>query len=997
MNARRALSILSLSVLILNIGAARAQKPSAPTDKPAAAAPAPPPAATVGTRVITRAELDARVQQMLEEYRARKGAALPAEMRDLVRRQVLEGLIRAQLMTLEARRQGALAGVGEAEAALKQMPLFNPEGKFDPSRFAAVKASQPVQFAQALQGMREQLGARKLAAGLEDRFAPPEAEARATAARELSRATVDQLALVTRDFAGTFAEPRESQVAEYYRNHVKEFMREDRAILRIAFVNSPELSDSLKAIPARSEAWSHTMRARAESLIAVVHQGVSFDSAAAPMGFRSNIVVARDNFPGYWRGTDAQRNLVFRPESRGRVLPEPIATTEGWLVVLVDDVTPAHAEPFQDVSREIRSRIRADLRVHHEEYERHALYDRLRDSLVAPGWIIRYAAVDTSTFEIREPGEPDLDRYYRGHQADYATLDPKSGAIVTRALSEVRSEVRMRYLHDERQLQSRQLAEQLLQHWRDGRKDAALEARLGVRTTPPVVLGCRVDTGLVAQALSDTIWKKPAPRGGALFAWSRGWIVWDAMTRLDRVTPTYFQAQDMIATGLRARQEAAELDGARALYLADPGSFRKADVIHFTRLHFQPVKTLLVPLSRAEVEKWYHDHIEHYSAPEMMGARHILVQPANASAAADQAARAKAQDILRRLQAGEDFTKLARAYSDDPGTRDIGGDLGTFARGTMLEPFEKVVFGMEPGTLHPEVVKTELGYHVIKATEHLPLVVRPLHLIYAGVSGDAAEEKANQMAAHVADSLYRGVKEPRRLVAAAPDAGGEVEPLTYGLDEPMNNPDAVPFFKALLSTKAGHIVPGAFPVRGQGAWLAIVDSIVPATSPTWEQAQPAAMERFRRGAGERVLAHKRAELDSLLAGGMSLDSLAAYWGGLTRLSDLAPGHGLPYVGKSVEVDSLLFGGARGGPSMATGATSSWITLPGGITRLRLVSRSAAGAAAVSERATLARRTALEQRLGGYFDDLRRRYPVRILDPTLRDLPMMVPEQPSTAP
>ena len=145
MNARRALSILSLSVLILNIGAARAQKPSAPTDKPAAAAPAPPPAATVGTRVITRAELDARVQQMLEEYRARKGAALPAEMRDLVRRQVLEGLIRAQLMTLEARRQGALAGVGEAEAALKQMPLFNPEGKFDPSRFAAVKASQPVQ------------------------------------------------------------------------------------------------------------------------------------------------------------------------------------------------------------------------------------------------------------------------------------------------------------------------------------------------------------------------------------------------------------------------------------------------------------------------------------------------------------------------------------------------------------------------------------------------------------------------------------------------------------------------------------------------------------------------------------------------------------------------------------------------------------------------------------------------------------------------------------
>ena len=54
--------------------------------------------------------------------------------------------------------------------------------------------------------------------------------------------------------------------------------------------------------------------------------------------------------------------------------------------------------------------------------------------------------------------------------------------------------------------------------------------------------------------------------------------------------------------------------------------------------------------------------------------------------------------------------------------------------------------------------------------------------------------------------------------------------------------------------------------------------------------------------------------------------------------------------------------------MATGA-SLWVTLPGGITRLRLVSRSAAGAAQVSERAKLARRTAVEQRLGGYFDEL----------------------------
>jgi hypothetical protein len=136
-------------------------------------------------------------------------------------------------------------------------------------------------------------------------------------------------------------------------------------------------------------------------------------------------------------------------------------------------------------------------------------------------------------------------------------------------------------------------------------------------------------------------------------------------------------------------------------------------------------------VSDADIEQYYRDHPGDFDEVRV---RHILIstQPKEQGEEEEETkdkktaekpktltkeeARKKAQVLLERARKGEDFAKLAKENSDDPGSKDKGGEYDFFGRGKMVPEFEKAAFALKPGEIS-DLVETQYGFHIIKLEE----------------------------------------------------------------------------------------------------------------------------------------------------------------------------------------------------------------------------------------------------------------------------------------
>ena len=124
-----------------------------------------------------------------------------------------------------------------------------------------------------------------------------------------------------------------------------------------------------------------------------------------------------------------------------------------------------------------------------------------------------------------------------------------------------------------------------------------------------------------------------------------------------------------------------------------------------------------VTVTPAQLDDFYKKNPDQFKAPERVRASHVLIRfPDKADAAAKAQAKARAEEILKALKAGNDFADIAKTNSQDPGSAVNGGDLGFFERGQMVGPFDQAAFTLPPGQIS-DLVETTFGYHIIKVAE----------------------------------------------------------------------------------------------------------------------------------------------------------------------------------------------------------------------------------------------------------------------------------------
>lgn len=223
------------------------------------------------------------------------------------------------------------------------------------------------------------------------------------------------------------------------------------------------------------------------------------------------------------------------------------------------------------------------------------------------------------------------------------------------------------------------------------------------------------------------------------------------------------------------------------------------------------------PLTDDQVKKHFDEQRDNLGErPATLDMQLVILAP-RAGDSTRAAARAEAEQLLGRIRAGEDFAQLARRYSQDPGSKDLGGDLGWFRQSQMVEEFANAAFALPPGAVSG-VVESGFGFHIIKVEKTKGAERQARHILIIPALTDEDVDRTRDTAAEVLEKLRAG-ESVDALVATYGDPSdkdqGKLGPFPTERLPP-------PFDQVLADAQVGDLV-GPFALPGpQGDRWAVV-------------------------------------------------------------------------------------------------------------------------------------------------------------------------------
>jgi len=318
-----------------------------------------------------------------------------------------------------------------------------------------------------------------------------------------------------------------------------------------------------------------------------------------------------------------------------------------------------------------------------------------------------------------------------------------------------------------------------------------------------------------------------------------------------------------------------------------------------------------VPVTQDDLRAYYQQHRDQYHVPEQVKVSHIWIKmplPGD-NGQVDQKkvaeAQGRADDISKQLKNGAKFEDLAKKYSEDSGSANVGGSLGWIGKGQMTPEFEKAAYALSKGQIS-DVVKSADGFHIIRLDDKQDAHTKSLDEVKGDIEPIVKRQKAQQMAQQKAEQLLKQAQAQGLDAAAAQQSIPVINSDFFSRKDMLPGLGPSPqFMDAVFSAQEKS--PPDVAQASQGIVVYQLIGIKPAATPTFEEIRSRVEEEFKNERARTLLTQKAQELSDRAKAEHDLKRAAKELGAAMKTSDLVlPDAQVPDVGSMSGQASVAF-------------------------------------------------------------------------------------------
>jgi len=297
-------------------------------------------------------------------------------------------------------------------------------------------------------------------------------------------------------------------------------------------------------------------------------------------------------------------------------------------------------------------------------------------------------------------------------------------------------------------------------------------------------------------------------------------------------------------------------------------------------------------VSDADLKAQYQQNIQQYEVPNRVHAEHILLMTVGKTDAEIEEIHQKAEDVLKQAKKGANFEDLAKKYSEDPGSKDKGGDLGWITQGQTVPEFEKTAFGLEKGKIS-DLVKTQYGFHIIKVLDKETAHTKPFDEVKDSIRTPLLLTKTDKMASDEADQLSATIRRSNKV--SLDDLGkqfhlslGETRPVT-ATDPILELGNSKEAKDAIFRLRQDEL---SLPIRTDRGYLVLsVKQIQPAHPGSLEEVRDKIITELKQQKSTELARTKAEDLAKRVKSGEKFEVAAKSLGLEAKTSDLLARNG----------------------------------------------------------------------------------------------------------